>query len=160
MKTIKLNSKWSTAQKGFEVIVDDEDYERVSKYYWTLAKRGKHYYAKNHSIGYLHRLILNPPRTKLIDHINCNGLDNRKENLRLCNHSQNKCNRERNFQNKSGYKGVYRSDTKEVKWNARISFGNIKSKHIGIFKTKKEAALAYNEAAKRYHGEYAKLNEI
>lgn len=99
---------------------------------------------------------------EIIDHINGDGLDNRKQNLRICTKSENACNRGIDRDNTSGYKGVcYISNkTKRVKrWIAQIA---INKKHIciGYFHTKEEAAIAYNEAATKYHGEFAKLNII
>jgi hypothetical protein len=164
MKEIQLGGHKRGSKITGYVIIDDEDFEKVSKYNWCLAKRGIHNYAKSYSPGkkltYLHRFIFNPPNGKLIDHINRNGLDNRKENLRLCTHAENRCNRGKTIENSTGYKGVYRSYTKIERWVARISCGNIKSKDLGSFKTKREAAIAYNLAAKKYHGEFAYQNKI
>lgn len=90
----------------------------------------------------------------MIDHINGNRRDNKIENLRLVNRSQNQGNRKTSIKNNSGFKGVY--------WNAKRKkyFANCKNEHIGIFKTAEEAAEAYNKKALELFGEYAKLNLI
>ncbi len=92
-----------------------------------------------------------------IDHINRNPADNKWDNLRLANKSQNAHNTGPQKNNTSGYKGVFRSG--KNRWRSQILInGNFM--HLGSFETKKEAARAYNKAAKQYIGEYAKLNEI
>ena len=90
-----------------------------------------------------------------IDHRNRNGLINLKANLRLCTNAENGRNRKKNRNNTSGYKGVFKF---RDRWLARIGV-DMKSVHLGVFKDKKEAALAYNEAAIKYHGKFALINE-
>ena len=106
----------------------------------------------------MHRILMNPPEKMTVDHINGNGLDNRKENLRICTVSENKCNSGKTRANSSGYKGVtWHNPTK--KWVVRLM---VRGEFIrmGSFIDKKEAALAYNKAAKKYHGEFANINKI
>jgi hypothetical protein len=93
-----------------------------------------------------------------VDHINHNGLDNRRTNLRVCTRVQNQGNRKRNVNNVSGYKGVY-LDGRRGHWVASIREGG-RSLKLGRFPTAEDAALAYNEAATTKWGEYALLNEI
>jgi len=107
----------------------------------------------------MHREIMDAPAGMEVDHINGNGLDNRKCNLRLATSSQNKRNqRKQRRKTSSKYKGVYWHKRDKV-WVVRIQAEG-KEKYIGSYKTEQEAALAYNEAALKYHGEYAKLNEV
>lgn len=94
----------------------------------------------------------------MIDHINGNGLDNRRKNLRLVTKSQNMMNRGIQKNNTSGFMGV--SFHKATgRWRAYIKKDK-KQFYLGLFDNKKDAAIAYNEATKFYHGEYAYLNKI
>ena len=106
---------------------------------------------------YLHQEIIEVPKGMLTDHINRDGMDNRRANLRAATHSQNLCNSRRRLGTKSSkYKGVsLKKQTR--KWTARIGIDK-KEIHLGCFKNEIEAAKAYDEAAKKYHGEFACLN--
>ena len=109
---------------------------------------------------YFHRLITSAQKGQFVDHINGNTLDNRLENLRLCSNTQNVRNSKIPKTNTTGYKGInYVPRNPKKPWSARIAV-NGKGKHLGYFKTKEEAALAYNKAASLYYGEFAKLNEV
>src|ERR1043165_3940616 len=88
---------------------------------------------------------------ELVDHIDGNGLNNRRSNLRLATYAQSSMNRGRNIKNSSGYKGV---DLKDGKWRAEIQVSR-KKVYLGRFSTPEEAYAAYCEAAKKYHGEFA-----
>ena len=116
--------------------------------------RGKR---KNGTLIYLHQEIIQVPKGMLIDHINHNPTDNRCANLRAATHSQNICHRRKRSDAKySKYKGItWRKDIR--KWVARVTFEK-KGIHLGFFKNEIEAAKAYDEAAKIYHGEFACLN--
>lgn len=151
--------------QGKTALIDDEDFESLSKFKWhayknrnkwyakrALPKNGKH--DKQHGVK-MHRVILNVSDSKTqVDHINGNGLDNRKENLRPATIAQNTQNRDRTVKNKSGYKGVRQ---RGKKWTATIAW-NGKQYYIGTFKTKEEAAKAYDTAALKIFGEFARLN--
>jgi len=92
-----------------------------------------------------------------IDHINCNALDNRRENLRVVTRAQNARNRSKTKKKSSSiYKGVHWKKS-DKKWGATIAVNHNK-KHLGYFRNEVEAAEAYDEAAKKYHGEFACLN--
>ncbi len=109
---------------------------------------------------YLHRLLLKPPDGYFVDHINMDRLDNRRCNLRVATKAQNSYNRPARTDNTSGYKGVWlRCDAKTKAWIAEIRV-NGKKVHIGTYSTKEAAALAYNDAAKKYHGVFARLNDV
>ncbi|WP_255367831.1 AP2 domain-containing protein [Psychrobacillus sp. OK032] len=144
--------------------IDAEDYERVSAIHWHIDDAG---YARTNiwsdgkktSAPRMHRFILQETDRKThIDHINGDKLDNRKNNLRVCSNSANLMNRGKQSNNSSGYKGVV-FDKSRSKWKAEIGF-NKKRKFLGRFHTIEEAALAYNDAAVLYHGEFAHINEI
>ena len=112
----------------------------------------------------VHRVVMGNPKGMDIDHIDGDGLDNRKENLRICTRSQNCANKKVRRDSRSGYKGVsVRKRGKRFK--AYISDPETKfpkKRHIalGTYDTAEEAALAYNKAALEMYGEFAFLNEI
>jgi uncharacterized Rmd1/YagE family protein len=157
MKGIKLT-------QGQFAIVDEEDYYYLNEFKWYFYRRRNQVYAKTcvtinkkrvHLL--MHRLIMDASK-KCVDHINGNGLDNRKSNLRLCERHENALNRVINYNNVSGYKGV--SWFKVVKkWRAQIQYKKVVY-HLGCFEKRIDAAKAYNEAAIKYHGEFANLNKI
>ena len=107
---------------------------------------------------YLHRYITGATGGMQVDHINGDRLDNRSENLRVCLNEENSRNKGPNKKNKSGYKGVYFNKS-TGKWIAQLTV-NYKCRHLGTFETAEEAALAYNKAAKQFHGEFAFQNEV
>jgi hypothetical protein len=145
-------------------ILDREDYYKFGNIKWALGGRKNNFYAiggirnKDGELEKvsLHRLILNPPENKLVDHRNGNGLDNRRENLRLATHAQNMLNRRKQKNTSSKFIGVY-FDKQTGKWRAKIKV-NSKTMHIGRFDSELQAALAYDRTAKLYHGEFSKFN--
>jgi hypothetical protein len=148
-----------------KVIIDDEDYELYKSKTWSLRynSHAKSFYCSWHRVGgktiYLHRLIMGAKdRTQIVDHINHDTMDNRKNNLRICSIRESNRNTRSRISNISGYKGVSFSKIRN-KWWARIGI-NYESIDLGYFDDKKDAARAYNEAAKKYHGEFALLNAI
>lgn len=161
MKTIKLFN-------GKEVLVDEEDYRYLCKYTWSYqkTKSGKEYARREKEIKgkrtvfLMHREILSVKKGQEIDHINGNGLDNRKNNLRLCIHQQNMMNRKLHKNNTSGYKGVWKVKRKDKeKWIAEI-WVNTQKINLGAFFDIRQAAEKYNEAANLYFGKFANLNII
>lgn len=139
-------------------LVDDKDYERVNKFKWFVqtSPSGKQQ-ARNRRIGLLSRFILNPPVNKVVDHINGDSLDNRRKNLRVCSIKENG----RNVRKKAStykYKGVYKNQRSNG-FFASITV-DYKTKYIGFFPTKEEAAKAYNKKAEELFGEYASLNVL
>lgn len=105
---------------------------------------------------YLHRHIVGAPKGMVVDHINGNTLDNRRENLRICTRKQNSANTKRHSRNKSGFKGVCWCKDHQA-WKAQLHTQN-KSIFLGRFSTPELAALAYDVAARAQFGEFARLN--
>ncbi len=162
MKKIYLGSgnKWHPVKTNIATLIDDEDYDRVVKYKWHLSKRNNLKYAvssrgTNNYIK-LHRLILDAKENQLIDHINGNGLDNRKENLRFCSSVQNQMNTKIRKDNTSGHRGVM-WNKRDKKWRAVIRI-NKKQTLIGKSYSKLEAIKMYDKKAKELYGEFVRQN--
>ena len=163
MKQIELT-------QGKFAIVDDEDYKYLNQWKWCFitagyAQRVKHISGskKNRVLEHilLHRVLMNCSKGQQVDHINGDGLDNRRENLRISTQAQNVRNKGFSKNNTSGYKGVIfiKSGTRSKRWTARLTY-NYKPISLGYFDTSIEAAIAYNKAASIYFGEFARLNQI
>lgn len=154
MKKIKLS-------QGKVALVSDEDFTRVSKIRWyAISLYGNHFYARawiRRKKVSLHRFILSARAGVTIDHINGDGLDNRRENLRWCTAAQNCMNR-RVQKHSSRYKGV-RWHAANRSWITRIKIHG-KLRHIGCFSAEDDAGLAYNKEAVKLFGEFALLNVI
>jgi hypothetical protein len=151
--------------QGKVAIVDDEDFEYLNQWKWHIHKQNRsNYYArtviyinKKRIPVVMHRLLVKCDGY-IIDHITGDGLDNRKCNIRVCTRSENPINRRVNINNLSGYKGVSWFKP-EQKWRAQIQYRKIVY-YLGCFEKRIDAAKAYNAAALKYHGEFAKLNKI
>lgn len=148
-------------------IVDSDDFEILNQFNWCAIQKRDVFYAgrgiwqtntKTTKIVYMHKIILKT--TLMVDHINGNTLDNRRSNLRICTNQENLRNSKLQKNSTTGFKGVYkRKDLKSKPYAASIK-SNGKTKHLGYFSTKELAAIAYNEAAIKYFGEFARLNVI
>lgn len=156
--------------KGQWLTIDEADWELVKGYKWALNGTVGKYYAvtsfgprRERTTLKIHRLIMNPEIVRVfVDHIDGDGLNNSRSNLRLCSISQNCMNQKLRTTNKSGYKGVClisRQIGSERSYCSQIGF-NGKKKFIGYFATPKEAAIAYNKQAELLHGKFARLNKI
>ena len=147
--------------KGFLCLIDEEDFELVSKWNWTFS--GGYARRQNRGKTYsMHRQILGLTGSSrpFVDHINGDGLDNRKSNLRVCSQSENQGNQGIPKNNTTGYKGVGLCNrSSRLPFRAYIS---VKDKHVnlGRFETIELAVNAYNSAAKSYFREFAVLNKI
>lgn len=145
--------------RGKFAVVDAEDYPRISKYTWFTEGTQKNCYAVRKQNGKsikMHRQITNAPDHLVVDHIDHNGLNNQKKNLRLATFTQNCQNQRRSAHGTSKYKGVH-WNKRAKKWAAAIRCNN-KTHHLGYFHNETDAAHAYDNAAKKYHREYASLN--
>lgn len=141
---------------GEVALVDDCDFQRASRFSWFLTS-GPILYAQRKQGRkniLLHREIMDAPAGLYVDHINGNGLDNRRENLRLCTAKENIWNQRRRTKNTSGFKGVNKSGGM---WRARIKVNN-QEIPLGCYEDATEAARAYDYAAKKYFGEFARTN--
>jgi hypothetical protein len=160
MKEIKLKT-------GGVAFVDDEDFDLLNQYVWYGIKTQANIYAvralydkTTNTVRHvrMHREVIGAVgRWNLVDHINHNKLDNRKENLRIVTQQQNLCNQRKKNGCKFPYKGV--KATKSGKYSSMITHKG-KGMDLGTFATIEEAAIAYNNAAIKIHGEYAHLNKI
>lgn len=156
MKRILLNQNKFTT-------VDDEDFGYLNQWHWYIGHNGyairrdiHHNKKDKRKTFHIHRLVLNTPDGFFTDHINGDKLDNRKENLRIADKTQNNFNRGIPKNNTSGYKGVS-WDRLRQKWEVSTTVRG-KKIHLGRFDSKRDAALAYNQAALKYHNEFARLN--
>lgn len=151
--------------RGMVALVDDEDFERVAQYKWTTykAKRTRTFYAYRtinvhgrRTCLFLHRFLLDAPKGLKVDHVNGNGLDNRRENLRFATTAENVRSSARASNNTSGFKGVswHKHDRK---WEANITF-NGKRRYLGSFTCPIEAAKVYDAAAREQFGDFARVN--
>jgi len=147
-------------RNGMECIFDADDFDRLKTYRWRYVSNREGGYAGAEIYGettkriFMHRFIVNCPDGYVVDHINGNRLDNRKSNLRIVTRRQNGKNRGINSNNTSGYKGVT-FDSRSNKYRASI-MSDYKIIHLGTFQTAEEAAEAYAEASRKYHGEYGR----
>lgn len=157
MKEIKLT-------QGLATLVDDEDFEELNKRKWYALKDNNTFYAVRaepwkdgkREKTKMHRLILGAVDNEKVDHIDGNGLNNQKENIRICTTSQNAFNTKSKTNSTSKYKGV--SYSKQLnKWKVTITIKD-KSVHLGYFDSEEVAALTYDKKAKAVHGEFVRLN--
>jgi hypothetical protein len=159
MKEIKLT-------QGKVALVDDEDYDELRRYRWSAAKKGNTYYVRrggNSKRGIkqiiMHRIIIGAKDDDFVDHRDGNALNNQKINLRICKPQQNSWNSKPHCNSLSKYKGVTLRANASLKkrWRAGIEI-NGKNIHLGDYYTEEEAALAYDKAAIKRQGEFARLN--
>lgn len=146
---------------GF-ALVDAADFGWLTGYTWYHSGRGYALQSSKrpgkNSGAAMHRIIMNPPKGTVADHVNGDRLDNRRCNLRIVDYLQNAQNRGKNVNSRSKYKGVCWK-VENNKWQARIRV-NGKQHHIGLYQTEEDAARAYNAAAILNHGDYSRLNII
>lgn len=157
MKAIPLTS-------GAEAIVDDEDYHYLMQWKWRLSKGRATRTARDPKTGkrhtvFMHRVVARRkglPSGRMVDHRDRNRLNNKRRNLRAATNTENQCNKGPQSNNTSGFKGVS-WHKKARKWSAQIRLHG-KQKHLGLFELAKDAAQAYDTAARQLHGEFACLN--
>lgn len=145
--------------QGKVALVDDEDFEWLSRWKWSYNQNG--YAIRNSKVRkkqtrhYLHREILQADRSQRVDHIDGDPLNNQRSNLRICSQAENVQNSRIRSDNKSGFKGVS-FHARSGKWQASICTKGSRN-HLGLFNTVEEAADAYLEASKLHHGEFSCL---
>lgn len=148
--------------QGYVAVIDFDDFEKVRGTKWHVAKRGRRFYAGRHrsttdggGYQFLHQLLR--PNSKQTDHVDGDGLNNRQENLRSANHRKNQQGFQRKAYGKtSKYRGVRRrSDC--ARWSAEIT-ANGKHINLGLFTKERDAARAYDNAARQHFGEFASPN--
>lgn len=168
MRYIELSKNGKN--KGlYRAIVDDEDFDELNKYNWSVKVRPHTCYAfvsqkinGKYINNHMHNFIINAPLGMICDHINHDGLDNRKENLRVCTFSQNSINKRSRKKSSSKYLGVhltrykYKDKVYEY-WRAEV---NLKGKRLNskYFKSEIDAAKHYDILAKIHFGEFANFN--
>jgi hypothetical protein len=151
---------------GLFALVDDEDFDRVNQYKWQAYKATdgliyavRRIKGETHKKIRMHRFIMNTSNPNIkIDHRNSDSLDNQKHNLRIATNSQNQQNRRKTTGLTSIYKGVCR--VKHRNLYRSTLYINRKPINLGYFKDEIMAAQAYNLAAEKYFGEFAKVNII
>lgn len=153
--------------RGLVAIIDAADWERVSRYRWHAMPQDKRLFRAAANVAnvvgrrkvLLHRFILSAPRDLEVDHVNGDPLDNRRCNLRLATAQENARNQGKTH-GRSRYKGVsFRMDLRSRPWVAKLKVSG-RTVHLGYFATEEEAARAYDAAAKRFFGEFARLNNF
>jgi hypothetical protein len=144
---------------GEDCFVDDEDFALVSQYAWCrqIARGTEIVYAQSHNAPchQMHRLIMGARPGQLVDHIDRDGLNNRRSNLRFATKSQNAMNSKRKAQSSTGYKGVI-FHRRDGVYTAQIRIDG-RRKWLGSFHDPERAYAVYCEAAKKHHGEFARL---
>lgn len=144
---------------GYEAVIDVADVPLVEGYAWRVFKGGRQKYAvssiggrKNVQYLRMHRMIAGDIKGLDVDHVDHDGLNNRRSNLRICTRSENLQNQRKRLDNASGFKGVnfYK---RTGRWRAYI-MKDRKSQHLGYFDTPEEAYAKYCAASQELHGEY------
>lgn len=159
MKKIKLT-------KGKYALVDNDDFEFLNQWKWQFnvkgyAERTEKKKGKKKRYYSMHRVLLAVTRGYEVDHINGNGIDNRRKNLRVCTHRENIRNQKLSRASTTGYKGVSVDKSRfRAYLSIRGSDGKSKQYHLGNFKTAEEAAVAYNNEAVKRFGEFANVNKV
>lgn len=156
MKTIPLT-------QGKVALVDDDLYPYLMTIRWYAEKNGNGFYARANVSGKkirMHEAILEAPQGWGRDHVDGNGLNNQRSNLRLCKQSQNISNSRFRRNNTSGFKGVFKSPKGCINPWISIIKKSGKCIHLGTFETKESAAMAYDSAALRLFGPFARTNAM
>lgn len=146
--------------RGVKVIVDEEDVEILKQHRWVIGGPGyavTYKYPTGKTVCLLmHRLIVGARPGQVCDHINGNKLDNRKSNLRICKQRENAKNRVGCRDSRSGIKGVHWDKSRGL-WGVQIR-ADERRIYVGRYSDIEQAKAAYNEAAAKYHGAFARLN--
>ena len=154
-------SKIIPLTKGLSALVDDEDYEFLSQWKWCARISGNHCYAMRSEKDlngrpryiYMHRVVNQTPHGLLTDHVDGDGLNNTRANLRSATNAQNSRNVRRHKDSASPYKGVYRNQKLGKPWYAKIMIAN-RQVVLGFFDSEEDAMRAYETAAAQSFGEF------
>jgi hypothetical protein len=148
--------------RGYQAIVDVDDLPLVEGFNWYAKVHANHVYAARYDYSnrdkrhiMLHRFIMVCPQGLHVDHIDGDGLNNRRSNLRIVTNAQNSCNQKINKNNQSGFKGVHWAGDRK-KWRACIRV-NGRLNNIGCYSTPEDAYAAYCKASAELHGEYGRI---
>lgn len=150
-------SQLITLTQGYFAIVDDEDFDFINSIKWHYRNEG---YAATTAAGKnitMHRFLLDAKPGECVDHLNRNGLDNRRCNIRIATYSQNQWNRGLACNNTTGFKGVCTTHNGRFRAHLKV---NRKDYHLGTFATAEEAACLYDVAVVEYHGAFAVTNKM
>jgi hypothetical protein len=166
MKKIALSGQRG---QGKYALVDDEDYEYLSRFRWFWGPTSTYatgYVTGDGRMSLMHKLVINVPAGYFADHINGDRLDNRRSNLRVVTGSQNNWNMGASSRNQWGLRGVS-YHKKAGKWEAYLGIGgNAKAGvrtrkiYLGLYTSPEAAGRAYNVAAIQFYGDYARLNDL
>lgn len=148
--------------RGFYALVDDADYDAViAAGPWHVNPGGRTVYAQRNTVNdgrkttqSMHRFLVD---AETVDHVDGDGLNNQRSNLRAASRAGNAHNRKVRRDSTSGFKGVHRNGPSGLPWRAQICVAG-KKKHLGLYATPAAAAAAYDEAARKHYGEFARLN--
>ena len=170
IRQIRVESKivFVPLTKGYESVIDAADVTLVAGFNWTAKVRRRAdgavlcvYAYRRICVGrksqtvFMHRAIAGTPDGLQTDHIDGNGLNNSRSNLRIATSTENSCNRQKTSNNKSGFKGVYFDKAKE-KWLAQIMLLG-KTRRLGGYANIEDAAAAYAKASAELHGEFGRI---
>ena len=157
---VEGNIAYVPLTRGYEAVIDAEDVPIIQFFSWSAKPKPSKVYAvtglkseSGNTTVLMHRMIMRYPSGLQVDHIDGDGLNNRKSNLRVATHTQNMWNRGPQRNSVTGFRGVCWSH-REGKWRARISVNNCKI-DIGFFDTPEAAHAAYVRASEKLHGEFA-----
>ena len=151
-------TKVITAHDGTEFLVDDDLYDVLSAMRWHTDTKG---YARGQIDGRkisMHRFVMRAKSGEIIDHVDSNIQNNCRANLRRVTASQSQWNKNKYRRGESKYKGVHLYE-RTGKWTAQIH-AHGKKHHLGFFDDERDAAIAYNKAARELHGAFARLNDV
>jgi len=145
--------------RGYTAIIDAADADMIGAFNWNaqVTVSGKVYAARSGRVGegvpcvLMHRVLAGAVKGQDVDHIDTDGLNNRRSNLRACTHHQNMATQQVSIRSKTGLKGAYPA---RGKFAASIEIDG-RTRHLGTFETAAEAAAAYRGAARLVHGDFA-----
>jgi hypothetical protein len=156
---IEGNLAYVPLTKGYEAVIDVEDAHLVEGFNWWASVGVRTVYARRTNFSdiprqseKMHRVIMACPEDKVVDHIDGDGLNNRRSNMRIVSRAENTCNRRITLKSTSGFKGV---SADKGSWRAQISVGG-KQRRLGHFATPEEAHAAYCAASAALHGEFGR----